>query len=128
MVLKELIAHMVVAVVFRIVTTKRIKRMSENEQVLVFPAELLEGMKFYNSVIKGNNATIHLDYLMHSKKLHYMDRKEAEVNPAFKQIIPYCVLSCDDKIFVYQRTKKGGDSRLHDLYSIGVGGHINPED
>jgi predicted NUDIX family phosphoesterase len=27
-----------------------------------------------------------------------------------------------------QRTKAGGDARLHDLYSLGIGGHLNPED
>src|SRR3954470_7016516 len=27
-----------------------------------------------------------------------------------------------------RRTRAGGDERLHDRYSIGVGGHINPED
>jgi predicted NUDIX family phosphoesterase len=27
-----------------------------------------------------------------------------------------------------RRSRAGGDVRLHDRYSIGVGGHINPED
>jgi predicted NUDIX family phosphoesterase len=27
-----------------------------------------------------------------------------------------------------KRTRAGGDARLHDLYSIGVGGHMNPGD
>ncbi len=27
-----------------------------------------------------------------------------------------------------QRSKAGGDTRLHDLYSLGIGGHLNPED
>jgi len=27
-----------------------------------------------------------------------------------------------------QRTRAGGDERLHDLYTIGVGGHLNPGD
>jgi predicted NUDIX family phosphoesterase len=27
-----------------------------------------------------------------------------------------------------RRTKAGGDARLHDRYSIGVGGHLNPGD
>jgi predicted NUDIX family phosphoesterase len=29
---------------------------------------------------------------------------------------------------LYQRSKKGNEKRLHDLWSIGVGGHINPGD
>jgi predicted NUDIX family phosphoesterase len=27
-----------------------------------------------------------------------------------------------------RRSKAGGDERLHDRYTIGVGGHVNPED
>jgi predicted NUDIX family phosphoesterase len=27
-----------------------------------------------------------------------------------------------------KQTRAGADARLHDLYSIGVGGHVNPED
>jgi predicted NUDIX family phosphoesterase len=27
-----------------------------------------------------------------------------------------------------RRTRAGGDERLHDLYTIGVGGHVNPDD
>lgn len=102
--------------------------MKENEQVLVFPAKLLEGVEFVNNVLLENKAFALLDDILASKEAFYMDRKEAETNPNFKQIIPYSVLGYDDKFFVYQRTKKGGESRLHDLYSLGVGGHINPED
>ena len=30
--------------------------------------------------------------------------------------------------FLMRRTRAGGDARLHDLWSIGVGGHLNPGD
>ena len=33
-----------------------------------------------------------------------------------------------ERIFLMRRTRAGGDARLHDRYSIGVGGHVNPED
>jgi predicted NUDIX family phosphoesterase len=33
-----------------------------------------------------------------------------------------------ERLFLMQRTKAGGDARLHDLYSLGIGGHLNPED
>ena len=32
------------------------------------------------------------------------------------------------RYFLMQRTRAGGDARLHDRYSIGVGGHLNPGD
>ena len=57
----------------------------------------------------------------------FLPRPEAENDPSHKQIIPYVVLCQDDKVFVTRRLKKGGESRLHGLLSLGVGGHINPE-
>jgi predicted NUDIX family phosphoesterase len=33
-----------------------------------------------------------------------------------------------ERLFLMQRTKAGGDARLHDRYSLGIGGHLNPED
>src|SRR3954451_23607955 len=51
-----------------------------------------------------------------------------EVDPSFKQIIPYLVLRDGERYFLMRRTKAGGDARLHDRYSIGVGGHLNPGD
>lgn len=58
----------------------------------------------------------------------FIDRKEAEKSPEYKQIIPYGVIMKDNKILSYQRTKKSGENRLHDNFSIGFGGHINTED
>ncbi len=58
----------------------------------------------------------------------FMERPKAEENPDFKQFIPYCVLKQNNKFFCYKRTKKGGEKRLHELYSCGVGGHVNPVD
>ena len=51
-----------------------------------------------------------------------------EADPAFKQIIPYLVLRDGPRYFLMQRTRAGADARLHDRYSIGVGGHLNPGD
>src|SRR5262249_26050356 len=47
---------------------------------------------------------------------------------SWKQVIPYPVLRDGPAWFLMRRTKAGGDPRLHDRYSIGVGGHVNPED
>ena len=43
-------------------------------------------------------------------------------------MIPYLVLRDGERWFLMRRTKAGGDARLHDLGSIGVGGHLNPGD
>lgn len=58
----------------------------------------------------------------------WLERAEAEANEKYKQIIPYILIfNKVSKTFVtYQR--HGNENRLHGLFSIGVGGHINPID
>jgi predicted NUDIX family phosphoesterase len=58
----------------------------------------------------------------------YEPRDAMERDPAFKQVIPYLVLRDGERYFLMRRTRAGRDERLHDRYSIGVGGHLNPGD
>ncbi|MEO7118199.1 MAG: NUDIX hydrolase [Candidatus Limnocylindrales bacterium] len=58
----------------------------------------------------------------------YRPRSEVERDPTWTQIIPYVVVRAGGSLFLMQRTRMGSDARLHDRYSIGVGGHVNPED
>jgi predicted NUDIX family phosphoesterase len=58
----------------------------------------------------------------------FAPRPAMEVDPSFKQVIPYLVLRDGPRWFLMQRTRGGADSRLHDHWSIGVGGHLNPGD
>lgn len=58
----------------------------------------------------------------------FVRRGDAEGDPTHKQVIPYLVLRDSERWFLMRRTRAGGDERLHDLGSIGVGGHINPGD
>jgi predicted NUDIX family phosphoesterase len=51
-----------------------------------------------------------------------------ESDPSFKQAIPYLLLRDGERIFLMRRTRAGGDERLHDRYTIGIGGHVNPGD
>jgi predicted NUDIX family phosphoesterase len=55
-------------------------------------------------------------------------RSAMENDPSYKQVIPYLVLRDGERYFLMRRTRAGADARLHDRYSIGVGGHINPGD
>jgi predicted NUDIX family phosphoesterase len=55
-------------------------------------------------------------------------RAAAETDRSLKQVIPYLVLRDGHRYFLMRRTKAGGDARLHDRFSIGVGGHLNPGD
>ncbi len=46
-----------------------------------------------------------------------------------QQIIPYCVVRhTDGTHLLTRRLRRGSERRLHDLYSLGVGGHLNPGD
>jgi predicted NUDIX family phosphoesterase len=58
----------------------------------------------------------------------FVERTRAEQEPAWKQIIPYTALVRGDEVFLVRRLKKGGEARLHDKLSIGIGGHVNPVD
>lgn len=101
------------------------------EKVLVFPTAALAGLcggEPFQGVRTGDWARHALDQLFAEGNLHYRLREEAEQNPDFKQVIPYCVLRSGGLYFRYRRTKKGGESRLHERWSVGLGGHINPYD
>jgi prephenate dehydrogenase len=58
----------------------------------------------------------------------FRPRAEMERDRAWKQVIPYLVLRDGRDYFLMQRTRAGGDARLHDRWSIGIGGHVNPGD
>lgn len=58
----------------------------------------------------------------------FRPREEVEADPSWKQVIPYLALHDGERLFLMRRTRAGGDERLHDRYSIGVGGHVNPDD
>jgi predicted NUDIX family phosphoesterase len=58
----------------------------------------------------------------------YVERDRAERTPEWKQVIPYTLVWRDGEIMLLRRLEAGGEARLHNKYSIGVGGHINPVD
>jgi predicted NUDIX family phosphoesterase len=58
----------------------------------------------------------------------YRSRAAVEPDASLKQVIPYLVLRDGPRWFLMRRTRAGGDTRLHDRYSVGVGGHLNPGD
>jgi predicted NUDIX family phosphoesterase len=58
----------------------------------------------------------------------FADRDRVEEEPALKQVIPYALIARDDAIFLFRRSDRGAERRLHGLLSVGVGGHVNPVD
>lgn len=64
-----------------------------------------------------------------SPQLWFGPREDLESRPAFRQIIPYVIVSNNSgRVMIYQRSSSRGDSRLRNLYSIGLGGHIKIQD
>ena len=58
----------------------------------------------------------------------FMPRRDVEDDPSFQQIIPYLVFRHRDRYLLTRRLKASSERRLRQLYSLGVGGHINPGD
>ncbi len=59
---------------------------------------------------------------------YFIPRTPAENDPSHKQIIPYLILSQNNRFLHYTRGKKGGEKRLASKGSIGIGGHVNDID
>jgi predicted NUDIX family phosphoesterase len=58
----------------------------------------------------------------------FLERTVAEHDFSCKQVIPYVVIRHEDRYLLMRRTRRQTESRLHDKYSLGVGGHINQGD
>lgn len=95
------------------------------EEVLVVPrARLFPGSGlhgFSTDGIPGYLAAI-------AAHAYFAPRARVEDDPSLKQIIPYVVLRHHDRIFLVHRTRGGSEERLREKLSVGLGGHINPED
>jgi len=70
----------------------------------------------------------YLDAILSRGNNFFLPRKQAENDPMHKQIIPYALLSFQDKVLFYIRGKKAGEQRLVAKGSIGIGGHMNQDD
>ena len=57
-----------------------------------------------------------------------ISRRDCEDKPKFKHLIPYTMITSEDnQIFVVKRTSKQTEARLHNLHSVGIGGHVGPQ-
>lgn len=97
------------------------------EEVLVVPRKLLDEIGSFEG-LRTEGLEEAVARLLDPANHYFMDRAAAEVDPTHKQLIPYCLFRCGDRILHYTRGKAGGESRLHAKISVGVGGHVNPID
>jgi predicted NUDIX family phosphoesterase len=101
--------------------------MSGGEQVLVLPRASIMGDPGWLGVRSDAAELAGFEALV-AREAFFHPRAAAETDRSLKQVIPYLVLRDGPRYFLMRRTKAGGDARLHDRFSIGVGGHLNPGD
>lgn len=96
------------------------------EKVLVVPRAVFEDVGYFQG--SSPNVAPYLEEFFKPSVAHFMDREHAEQDPSHKQIIPYVIFRHEGKVLLYTRGASGGETRLHDKVSLGIGGHINPID
>lgn len=99
--------------------------MSGDELVLGIPRARLPVKGSWRGVAHGPVASV-LELV--AAEGSFRPRAEVEADPSWKQVIPYVVLRDRASIFLMRRTRAGSDARLHERYSIGIGGHVNRQD
>ena len=97
----------------------------EQELVLGIPRDRLVGPLGWRGV-RDSGVERYLEAI--DRGAEFRPRSQVEEDVAWKQLIPYVLLRDGERLFLMRRTRAGGDERLHDRYSIGVGGHVNPGD
>ena len=101
--------------------------MSDDELVLVVPRHVLMSDPGWRGIRADLMTGPQFEALVAANG-EFRPRGEMERDRSWKQVIPYLVLRDGPRYFLMRRTKAGGDARLHDLWTIGVGGHLNPGD
>ena len=100
--------------------------MATEEIVLCFERKLLDELGLFQGI--SLDVEKYLPVVTSSSEILYLNRSEAEQDKRYKQLIPYVLVVCNDKILRYRRGRAGQETRLHGLFSVGIGGHISEED
>ncbi|MEP6974801.1 MAG: hypothetical protein ABI787_12450 [Spartobacteria bacterium] len=99
---------------------------ASHENVLVVRRALFDQLGSFDGL--NFKPQPYLDALLARGNNHFLSRAVAETDPTHKQIIPYAILACGNRVLHYVRGKKAGEQRLVAKGSIGIGGHLNDED
>lgn len=103
----------------------------KNEKVMVVPTEIFHKLGHF----QGFTADVdrYVETLLDPANLSFRPRGEVEIDPSFKQLIPYVLFLHENgdgrkTIFEYVRGKGVGEGRLKSKRSVGIGGHISSDD
>lgn len=97
----------------------------KEERVLVVESDIFNKLCPEKGFITKDLKEIYKALLENCK---FMDRDSAENNEDYKQIVPQNLIKYENKYFLMKKLSKSKESRLHDLYYLGAGGHIDLTD
>ncbi len=69
-----------------------------------------------------------VDYKLNLADLMLGQRASLEKDEDFRQVLPISIFIHNSKVWAYERTSKGGESRLHNKVAVAVGGHWDIDD
>jgi predicted NUDIX family phosphoesterase len=110
-----------------------VKKMQEHsiytktdEKILVVNRDSILGKESINGFKSLNDFDYYQKLVDQNKEFKW--RSQMELDPAFKQIIPYLIFNYQDKFFLMQRQSTASEMRLQSKYSLGIGGHVREDD
>jgi len=104
-------------------TADRYQKALFDEDIVVFPLASLTTYVPTPGLWRGP-----LDSAGLLSELRPLRRREAEEDTTVVQLVSVFVIRHKNRILTHKRTKRLPESRLHGYYSIGFGGHLNPDD
>jgi predicted NUDIX family phosphoesterase len=102
------------------------QKLLHDEHILVVRRSHLFASESAWHGLKEVNFDDYLHIINHRKEFH--PRSLMEVDPVYKQIIPYLIFVHDNRYFLMQRKSDASESRLRNKLTLGIGGHIREED
>ncbi|WP_448375117.1 DNA mismatch repair protein MutT [Fervidobacterium sp.] len=95
------------------------------EKVLVVKTEDIE------KICNGQTGVVEVaedEFFKVLERGFFVERSRAEYDESTRQVIPYIVLKDGDEYIFFRRTANQTEKRLHNLITLGVGGHLNIDD
>jgi predicted NUDIX family phosphoesterase len=106
---------------------KKGDRLQEKEKILCIRQNRLPATWMAPTVVKPMDLAAFSRYCTRAGH-DFVLRTLAENDPGWQQVIPYIVLQTQNLGLTAVYNRQGSEKRLHDLWSVGIGGHINPQD
>jgi predicted NUDIX family phosphoesterase len=100
--------------------------MPADERVLCIPTAHFRSIGPFQGFREAEEA--YRSRLLDPGHFSFHSRSEVEMDPSYKQLIPYVLLRHGDDLFHYRRGASGTETRLQALRSVGIGGHISEAD